>query len=231
MSVSYGNEADAKFEKRQKTAIRRKRKHVKLILAPHQSAMKRIAGIESLNAFERYDRKSSQNTWEFTETGAGQIRWEIDENEEYSTWILYSENNKMFLASHYLANMWIIDDPVIDREIKKLHEKMAKGIKIKQECSSSLLAEINELTDELKDNVSDREAARIRAKLLRLTTEFQKECEGDVVAKPSDRLGFLKRQLKRGGLSETKRTEYERELSQLINKNDKKPEESIVTVE
>lgn len=205
------------YEKKRNAAIKRKFKHIKLILGPDTNPRKRIAGIEGINGWSTFDRKKNRQVWEFDVTQGGEIKFDIDENEEYTAWVFLSDFNKRFLASHYPLNMWEIENPKIDAEIKIISEKMAKGI-VTEKPKSKTLAEIEALQEQIDSGeFSESEERRAVGRIKGLIEKFQEEIAPENRPKQS-RLSVVKGVLKRTNISQEKRGEYEKELAQLINK-------------
>jgi len=215
------------FEKKRNAAIKRKYKHIKLTLGPDTSSRKRIAGVEGVNAWMTFDRKKNRRIWEFDITQGGEIKFDIDENEEYVAFILASPNNKRFLASHYTSGLWEIEDSEVDAEISKLSEEMAKGIKKEETVKSPTLIEIEELSEQIfSGEFSESEEKRALTRLKKLTEKFQIEISSANRPKQS-RLSVVKGVLKRTNISQEKRGEYEKELAQLTSQ----PQDEMVKIE
>jgi hypothetical protein len=223
----YFTPQEREYERQRDAAIRNKFKHVKLIVGPETSTRKRIAGIEGVTAYEEFSRKLNRDEWVFdTENQDGQIKFELDENSEWTAWVLYSEFNKRFLASHYPQKMWTFADPKIDEEIQELSEEMAKGIQREQPVQSETLVEIQELEKDINSGIlSKSEEKRSITKLHTLIAKFQEEISSKDKPKRS-RVSIIKGLLNRDTVSPKKKAELERELAELLSK----PQEGMVTV-
>ena len=205
------------YEKKRNAAIKRKYKHIKLILGPGISPRKRIAGVEGVNAWQIFDRKSNRREWEFDITQGGEIKFDIDENEEYVAWVFSSDFNKRFLGSHYPLGLWEIENPKIDAEIRKLSEEMAKGIKKEDTGKSPTLIEIEQLSAQIySGEFSEPEEVRAQARLKKLIEKFQEEISPG--NRPSrNRLSILKGLVKRKNISKDKMANHEKELAELTS--------------
>jgi len=105
-------------------------KFATLILQNH--SYKRIAGIETMNPIQHYDTIKRKETFQIQIVG-GELNF-TKSNERggaLSDKILLSSWNKRFLASHYGQGIFEIEEKDVDREIKKLRDKMIKELVIK----------------------------------------------------------------------------------------------------
>ncbi len=205
------------YEKKRNAAIKRKYKHIKLILSSGISTNKRIAGVEGVNASQIFDRKLNRREWVFDITQGGEIKFDIDENEEYAAWVFTSDFNKRFLASHYPLGLWEIENPKIDDEIRKLSEEMAKGIKKENAEKSPTLIEIEKLSEQIySGEFSEPEEVRAQARLKKALEKFQDEIASGNRPKQS-RLTVLKRLVKNKKMDPKKKGQYEKELAELTS--------------
>lgn len=98
-------------------------KFIKLILKDF--SRRNVAGIHILEAYPYYDHKKRKEDFTF-EIKGGATSFEVDNSMggEFTYWILDDEWNRKLLASCYRGMYWVIEDPKINKEIKKMSDKI-----------------------------------------------------------------------------------------------------------
>ena len=226
--LSAARNAQIEYERKRLRAIIKRYPHVKLVLKEEISVNKRIAGIEVINAWEESYRGKVK--WEFDDKPqGGQIQFQEDQEGEYVCWVLLSEFNKRFLASHHPVRIWNYEDTKIEAEIQKLSEEMARGmVYLKKPDENPTLKEINDIVSALNSGtVQDFQIPKLQKDLVDLTEKYQKELKSQIENKP-DRLTEIERLLKRSNLTVETRGRLEKERTELMLKNDK---QEVVKVE
>lgn len=173
------------FEKARKYAMLHSNyTFIKLILKNY--ARRNVAGIHVLHATPYYNRQKRKEDFAF-EVRGGNATFEPDESSggEHVDYFLDDEHNRKFLASCYKAGYWIIEDKKIDRDIRKMAEKIPEDIVGTPPEIMKLAERISNLQKRLKV-CSDDEASKIQSEISALQDDVQRIIEGPEKAKVSD---------------------------------------------